>query len=104
MNLIEVISTHRKGKCLTELQEELQSLVQSITKTGKPGAITIKLTFEPGAEEGTIYLSDDVITKTPKATKPSTTYYADDDGSLHREDPRQPEFETVVKMSTAANE
>ena len=96
MNLIEVLSSQRKGKCLVEAEEKLQAVVAQCQKTGLAGSMTITFKLKPGLEEGTIHVSDDVDAKLPKAAKPSVTYYSDAQGALHRDDPKQGEFSNVV--------
>lgn len=102
MNLTDIIATQRKGKCLTEAQDKFQELVKACSETGKKGKFT--LTFNIIAADGTVILSDEVATKIPTPNKPSTTFFADDHGALHRDDPRQPEFAAVVKMENAVNQ
>lgn len=97
MNLIEVLNEQRKGKCLIEAQEKLQELVKTCTDLGKKGSIIITLQVIP-AETGTIVLKDDVTSKLPKPERSSTSFYVDDDGSLHREDPNQPELPAIAQM------
>ena len=94
MNIIEVISAQRKGRCLVEAQQQLQELVKACADTGKKGKLTITLEVIP-AEIGTVVVRDDVTAKLPKPERSSTSFYADEQGALHREDPRQPEFEEV---------
>lgn len=96
MNIIEVINAQRKGRCLIEAQEQLQELVKACSDTGKKGKLTITLEIIP-AETGTVVLRDDITTKLPKPERSSTSFFADEQGSLHRDDPKQPEFEEVQK-------
>lgn len=102
MNLTEILSTQRKGKCLIEAQEKFQELVQRCIDTGKKGKFTLVLTV--AAADSTVVLNDKITTNNPEPDKIGTTFYADDDGSLHREDPRQPEFKAVAEAENAVNE
>lgn len=83
-----------KGKLFNEAQESLASVVAAVVSTGKKGKITISLSIQPGADE-TVVVSSDVTSKVPKPSKSGSTYYPSEDGTLTREDPRQPEFEVV---------
>lgn len=103
MKLLAVIEAQRKGKCLIEAQACLQEMVKSVLDTGRKGSISIRLEIEPGAEPGTVVLRDDVIPKVPKKSKTSSTFYADDSGALHREDPNQPELPGVIQMEKSAS-
>ena len=102
MNIIETINVQRKGKCIAEAQEKLQELVKKVLATGKKGKLTISLDIQQGADEGTVIIRDDVTVKLPTPDKSSSTFYADADGALHREDPKQREFPTVVEAAEAA--
>lgn len=97
MNLLETLGAQRKGKCLVEAQQKLQELVKECLATGKKGKLVITL-FLKAAEDSTIVVSDDVTPTMPKADKSITVFYADEQGALHREDPRQPEFAEVARV------
>lgn len=91
----------RKGKTLLDAQAQLQALVKACSDTGKKGTLTIKLTVG-AAEDSTVVLSDDISSKIPKPTTSSTVFYADEDGALFREDPKQKEFAEITKLDEAA--
>ncbi len=101
MNLVEVISTQRKGRCLVEAQTKLQELVKTCMATGKTGTLTIKLEIKPTDDDGVVEIGDDCSAKPPKPSTPKSLFYADDQGALHREDPRQPEFAEVTQLDKA---
>lgn len=100
MNLLEVIAAQRKGRCVVEAQEALQSLVKEVVATGKKGRITLTLDLEPMSDE-TIVVRDDVSVKIPKPSKHGSTFYPAEDGSLSREDPLQRELPTIVEQAEA---
>ena len=102
MNIVEIIATQRKGRCLVEAQDKLQELVQECQRTGKKGKFTLTLEVS-AAEDSTVVLRDDITTKLPKPQTSSTVWYADERGALHREDPRQPEFPELTRIEQAVN-
>ena len=103
MNIIEILSIQRKGRCLTEAEEKLQELVKQVSKTGKSGILTLKIKITP--KEGTVELHDDVDVKMPKPDKFGTVFYPDEKtGLLFREDPLQPELPNVTTMEDAASQ
>lgn len=102
MNLTEVLSNQRKGRCLIEAQEKLQELVKKCSATGKKGSFSLKLTLS--AAESTVVITDEVKISAPEPNKLGTTFYADEKGGLHKEDPKQGEFAEVTKMDDAVNQ
>lgn len=97
MNLSEVINTQRKGRCLMDAQQAFQDVVKACIATGKKGKFTISLEIK-AAEDSTVVLRDEITTRIPKPEVSSTTFYADEQGALFREDPRQPEFPEVARV------
>ena len=104
MNLIEMFATQRNGKLLNEAQESFQALVKAVSETGVKGRLTVSFDVNPGADEGTVIITDDVIPKMPRPKKASNVWYADENGNIHREDPKHPELPGVVQMSEAASQ
>lgn len=103
MNLIEALSILRKGKLVTEAQEKLHALVKACSETGKKGKLVITVTVG-AAEDSTVALTGKVSSQLPEPASASTIFYADDNGSLYREDPRQPELPEIARMDQAASE
>lgn len=101
MNILEVISAQRNGKCLLEAQEKLQEAVKKAALTGKKASVTIKLNVVPLANDGEMVIKDDVSNKLPTPEKAPTTFYYTDDGALLRDDPKQREFPEVAKAVNA---
>lgn len=97
MNIIETLSAQRKGRAIIEAQTKLQDLVKRIVETGKKGSLTIKLEIMPPSD-GALAIKDTITPKMPEAEKSVSLFYADDDGSLHREDPKQPSLPGVIPM------
>lgn len=102
-NILEVLSTQRKGKCLIEAQTKLQELVKTCLLTGKKGMITIKLEVE-ASEDSTVVIGDDISLKLPKPSVSRSVFYADEQGALFRDDPKQPEFPEVARMDEASGQ
>ena len=77
-----------------ELQRNaFAEVVRSVTATGKPGSVTIKLTVKPTqADSPEKTLIAEITKKQPMATIQPATFFADQDGNLFRTDPRQGEM------------
>jgi hypothetical protein len=83
----------RKGVVAEYAGDELTAIVRAVTATGKPGALTIKLTVKPQkGDSGQVVISSAISAKSPTADMPEAIFFADADGDLHREDPAQREI------------
>lgn len=93
MRLItDIIRDVKKGRLVEEATAKLAEVVRAVDETGKAGSITITLTIKPGdANEKT--LSSSVTMKKPAKEIPEAIFFSDEDGDLHRTDPRQQEME-----------
>jgi len=89
-NITDVVGDLRKGAALADLNDEYQKVVKAVRETGKSGTVTLKLTIKPNGE--TVFVDDDISSKPPKPAKNTSMFYADEDGGLHRRDPRQGEM------------
>lgn len=83
----------RKGVLIDKADAAIAEVVKAVLATGKPGSITINLTVKPNAgASDQILLSGDVKRKVPEGVIPDAIFFTDDDGFLHRMDPRQLEI------------
>lgn len=86
----------RKGLTVSELSDELTSLVQRVRDTGRKGELAIKFRFIPSSGGETVLVTADWSVKEPRPEKDSTTFFTTDDNALVRHDPRQREMFGVV--------
>lgn len=101
-SFITTLAALRKGGTISELSQELSRLVARIRETGKMGSVTLKLTLVPADAGGeAITIDDEVTVKLPKLTRPKTTFFTDEDNSLQRSNPKQPDFPTMVEGGAA---
>jgi hypothetical protein len=99
MNLIEILTQLRKGKCVIDAQSKLQEVVKQCRDTGKSGELTLKLKIKPGAK-GEMIVTGMAEGKLPKADVTGNLFYDDQDGLLLREDPKQ----TAMEFESAEND
>ena len=90
MSVINRFPEIRKGRFLEELNQAVADTVKACLETGKPGSVTIKLSFDPLGE--TIALKDQITPKLPKPDKAPTTFFATEEGQLSRNNPKQTEM------------
>lgn len=93
-----VFVTHAKGRAHTEASRRLTEVVEAVMETGKPGSVTVKLTVAPDKDLAhMVKVADSVTAKVPVAPRRSM-WFADDDHTLHRNDPKQVSlFDTPVE-------
>lgn len=85
----------RHGRSLQELSEQLALLVAAVRDTGKGGSLTYKITVKPASagDVVTVQLEDDVKPNIPKPARGNSIFYANENNTLQRTDPRQREFD-----------
>lgn len=95
MRLItQVLCDIRKGRPVEEATMALADVVRAVDETGKEGSVTITLKIKPakhGGPEKTIIA--EVKAKKPIADIAGAVFFSDEEGDLHRVDPRQEEME-----------
>lgn len=111
MRLItDVLRDIRRGKPVEEATAALADVVRAVDETGKDGSVTITIKVKAakhGGPEKTIVA--EVKAKKPIAEIPPAVFFSDEDGDLHRFDPRQQEMElseagTAPAARTAARD
>lgn len=96
----DVLREYRKGQLAEEATDELAKVVKSVMQTGQAGELVIKLKVKPQkGDSGIIIMSGEVVAKAPRDALPDAIFYADDDGGLHRREPRQADMDTLFRES-----
>ena len=85
------LASQSEGRTATELTDGLAELVRRVKDTGKKGSISLTVAVEPlkGSDNTTFLVKDSINLKLPEFDRSASVYFADDDGGLHRNDPRQ---------------
>ena len=91
----EFLTELRRGAAHDELTDALRTLVAAVTEHGKAGELQFILKVKPasGGHTETVFVTDEVRLKAPQGARPESLYFADDDGTLTRTDPRQQTLE-----------
>lgn len=102
----DFLQEHNNGHGHRKASIALQDVVQAVVETGKKGSVTITVAVEPmkGAEDGTLMLTVNVAEKIPTEPVKAAVFYADDDGNLTRNDPRQLSFDSLREVGQPAGE
>lgn len=101
--ITDILAAIRKGLVAEAAGEELATVVRAVLATRKPGSLTITLAVKPNkGDDETVVISSKIGAKSPTADLPEALFFADDQGDLHREDPRQPEMFRAVDLGDAA--
>lgn len=87
----DVLGELGAGQTLEDLSHRLAQVVQAVGDTGKQGKVTLELTVAPNGH-GAVALADKITTKVPEPDRGTSLFFTDDDGGLHRRDPRQTEL------------
>lgn len=94
MKLItDILREYRQGRAVDEASERLAELVRAVDETGKVGTLTIVLKVKPEAGGGTQKtIAAEIKMKKPEQPLPEAVFFSDEEGDLHRADPKQPEL------------
>lgn len=78
-----------RGALDDELTAGMREVAQAVTMLGKPGTVTLKLTFSvpPNTGDGVVVAAD--VKSAPPKTKRAAFYFVTDDGALSKRDPNQ---------------
>lgn len=91
--ILTVLQHHRCGTLLTDLSEGLREATEAARREGKQAVLTLKIILKPaGKVPGALTIQDDVKVTLPKPERVESIFFADENGALHRNDPRQKEL------------
>lgn len=93
----DFLREHNRGRSHEELGESLQMLVARVVETAKKGTLTYVLTVGQG-DGGALVVKDEIKLKLPEFDREGSIFYADDDGNLIKNDPRQMTFESLREV------
>jgi hypothetical protein len=89
----DVLNSLRRGKTHREASARMAELVQAVAGTGKQGSITLTLKVSKSKVSGMVEIDDTVKVKLPEPPRDASMYFADDDGNLTKDDPRQTQLD-----------
>lgn len=80
-----------KGRVNERASTELAELLKAVKATGKAGSlqITFKVTPDKGSDGDRVVIAANVVSKKPAFDPRTSIFFVDDDGGLHRDDPKQ---------------
>lgn len=98
MDALSALQRLGRGQLIDDMYAAIVAVAEEVVATGKPGAITVKLTLknEGGVGDPAIVVRETLTRTTPKRDPRGALFYALD-GALWRDDPRQVrmDFRTV---------
>lgn len=92
-----LLAEFRDGATISELSDGLQQVVAAVKDTGRPGKIIFTLKIQQSGNA--MVVTDDITVKAPKLDREKAVFFATDQNTLQRDNPRQRVFElrTVEK-------
>lgn len=102
MKTTDTLAAIRQGLFLDELGDAIAQAARAARTTGKGAKVSITLTLAPIAKgQGEVLnVADTITVKLPSENKGATVLYANEDGDLSRNDPRQPKFAELREVVT----
>ena len=96
--LMAFLTPLSEGEFIPDFNNELHKLVKAIRETRKGGVLTLTLKIAPMAGSlKQLVVNAEINAKTPKAARPTSIFFSDEEGGLHRSDPDQLKFNFEAK-------
>lgn len=91
---LEALQLLDKGQLLTDLGESLQTATKATRERHKPSKVMVTIDLRPSdiGDQWMVVLHGEVKTSIPPTPRGVTLFYSDEEGNLHRRDPRQAEL------------
>lgn len=99
---VQVLQDQRNGALATALTDAYAGLIQAAMDHEKKGTLTLTITVSPQKDGESVLVSDRLVVKAPQATPRPSVFFAGPDGSLTRENPRQPRL--PMRIAEAAED
>ena len=87
-HFVALLASKTGGVTLSEIDEKVAKLVLTVLATGKSGTLTYKIKISRNGGKG-VKVEDEVSVKEPKLETGISFFFADENGTLTRNDPRQ---------------
>ena len=98
MEIVKNLSEYGFGTLLPRLEEMQDRLIKAVRETGKPGTITLKLTFKPqGIKE--VKVDTSLTPSIPEKTIDPVSMFIVDDNKLSPNDPDQVTIDNVININ-----
>ncbi len=102
---LNLMQQHRGGEALNEMSAALREVVMAAQLTGKTATVTMKFTVKQAAKiRGAVTIEDSIAIKLPQLPKDNSLFYANEQGDLQREDPKQMKLKLRVIEAPAISE
>lgn len=99
------LKNQRRGELEKELSEAIAGLVSDVRAQGKAGKLTLTIGIKPLPKvQGAFTVSDDIKVAAPARPRGESIFYAEEDGTLTRDDPRQRRLPGVARTEDEAAE
>lgn len=100
-----LMQVHRHGEMQNDLSAALRDITQAAQLMGKPAKMTVTIVVKPAAQiKGAVLIEDDIKVTLPKPERENSIFYATEDGTLLREDPKQMKLQLRVIEAPAVSE
>lgn len=86
----QVIRQINNGRLVDEITDEMTEVISAVRATGRPGKITVTLSFHPrGSTNEQMEVRPIIKGTAPELGRPISLFYVNSDDGLQREDPLQ---------------
>lgn len=86
----EWLHDQRGGQTHAELSDAFNELIAAVAEYGKAGSLTFTVKVGPGGTDvTTVVVSDDIVLKAPRGSRPQSVFFVDASRNLTRNNPMQ---------------
>lgn len=89
---LQVLQTHDGGEVCNELADAMRECSAAVALSGKPASLTLTAKFSPAAKGAYALTFAALKVKLPESERTASLWFADENGNLTRNDPRQKEL------------
>lgn len=100
-NFNDILAEVDNGKLHEQLTAELALVTAAVVAQNKVGELTLTIKVKPN-KENAVFFEAESKAKVPKVGVGAALFYADEEGSLTRRDPRQADLFTIKTVATAS--
>lgn len=93
---IAMVGAHRRLE--DRLDEALADVIAAVNEHQAPGKVTLTLSIKPGGD-GHLTHKAGIKCDIPRPGVPDAVFFADENGGVHRTDPKQRDIEDVFNVT-----
>ena len=96
-DVTDVIHELDSGNVHQDLDDMLHEVVRAVLDTRKAGSVSLKLDIKLNERGSQLVVKGTVSSKVPRKAVESTLFFANEEGDLSRDNPKQTDIKDIIK-------